>query len=300
MYKKGKLKIVTKYSETSQSISNVDIIEINIGGRPIVGYSPVDVDPQRMMFVNDFNLEDPVELDYVFHDRTGTNTYEWVEPMKEVPGEGALVPIVHGDNLDNFKTPGIYFREVAGSDANIVANVPDAVHNSTFVLEVLKAGKDGQIVQRITRCNKVSQIVCQRCFYVDTWGSWYTTQMNNQRVLWEGSYYMTAGHDIKLTDKISNMEKGITLVFSSYDAANKKPVDANFHFFDIPKRFVQDHAGRGVDIFLTNPGFTAIGHKYLYIHDDHITGHANNGETGSGSGVTYNNKYYVLRYVLGH
>lgn len=95
------------------------------------------------------------------------------------------------------------------------------------------------------------------------------------------------------------MEKGITLVFSSYDATNKKPHDANFHFFDIPNRFVNDHAGRGVSILLANPGFTAIGHKYLYIHDDHITGHANNGESGTGSGIAYRNNYYVLRYVLG-
>ena len=222
-------------------------------------------------------------------------TFTWVEQPAVIS-----LYVKNGDDLDKFTEPGVYCREVSGSATDVIANVPDAVHNSTFVLEVLPAGKEGQLVQRITRCNKVSQIVCQRCFYVDTWGAWYTTQMNDQRVLWEGAYYMTAGHDIKLSDKISNMEKGITLVFSSYDATNKKPHDANFHFFDIPKRFVNDHAGRGVSILLANPGFTAIGHKYLYIHDDHITGHANNGETGTGSGVTYNNKYYVLRYVLGH
>lgn len=299
MYRKGKLKVDTMYTEANHSVYEYNIVEITVGSAKLVGYSNVDVDPQRIIFVHGIDLANTTHLDYVFNNR-GTNTYEWIEPMKDVPSDGAVVPIVHGDNLDDFKTPGIYYREVAGSDANIVANVPDAAHNSTFVLEVLQAGKDNQLIQRITRCNKVSQIVCQRCFYADAWGSWYTTQMNDQRVLWKGAYYMTAGHDIKLSDKISNMEKGITLVFSSYDAANKKSVDANFHFFDIPKRFVQDHAGRGVDILLANPGFTAIGHKYLYINDDHITGHANNGETGTGSGITYNNKYYVLRYVLGH
>lgn len=221
-------------------------------------------------------------------------TFTWIEQPTVIN-----LYIKNGDDLDTFKTPGMYCRENSASATDVVLNVPDAIHTSTFVLEVLPAGKDGQLVQRITRCNKVSQIVCQRCFYADTWGPWYTVSMNDQRILWEGAYYMTAGHDIKLSDKISNMEKGITLVFSSYDATNKKPHDANFHFFDIPKRFVNDHAGRGVSILLANPGFTVIGHKYLYIHDDHITGHANNGDSGTGSGVTYNNKYYVLRYVLG-
>lgn len=288
--KYGKLKVNVDYGDGFISEAIYHIHSFSEGGVDISAV--VDTNSVDHTAQIHYDVDACVNPQKIFGDATNIK-YEWVT------APSLTGTIAHGSNLDDYKTPGIYSREVSANDSNIVANVPDAVHNSTFVLEVLPAGKDGQLVQRITRCNKVSQIVCQRCFYADAWGTWYTVSMNNQRVLWEGAYYMTAGHDIKLSDKISNMEKGITLVFSSYDAANKRPVDANFHFYDIPKRFVQDHAGRGVDILLTNPSFTAIGHKYLYIHDDHITGHANNGETGTGSGVTYNNKYYVLRYVLG-
>lgn len=286
----GKLKVTVDYGDGFMSEATYHAYHFADGG--------VDVSVLSDLNSVDHSAQVHYDVDVMKNPQgifgTATNVkYEWVEAPK------LTGTIPHGSNLDDYKTPGVYCRELPGSASNVVTNVPDAVHNSTFVLEVLPAGAEGHIVQRITQCNKVSQIVCQRCFYADAWGDWYTVSMNDQRILWEGAYYMTAGHDIKLSDKISNMEKGITLVFSSYDATNKKPHDANFHFFDIPKRFVNDHAGRGVSILLANTGFTAIGHKYLYIHDDHITGHANNGETGTGSGVTYNNKYYVLRYVLG-
>lgn len=289
--KYGKLKVTVDYGDGF--ISNAEyhvysFVECGTNVSAIMDVNSVDHTAQIH-----YDVDACVNPQHIFGDATNI-TYTWTI----APTVSGTIP--HGANLDDYKTPGIYCRELSGSDTNVVTNVPDAVHTSTFVLEVLPAGKDGQLVQRITRCDKVSQIVCQRCSYDGvSWGAWYATQMNDQRVLWEGSYYMTAGHNINLTDKISNMEKGITLVFSSYDATNKKPHDANFHFFDIPKRFVNDHAGRGVSILLANPGFTAIGHKYLYIHDDHITGHANNGESGTGSGIAYRNNYYVLRYVLG-
>ena len=40
--------------------------------------------------------------------------------------------------------------------------------------------------------------------------------------------------------------------------------------------------------------------KYLYIHDDKITGAEDNNKAGTASsGITYNTAGYVLRYVIG-
>ena len=57
----------------------------------------------------------------------------------------------------------------------------------------------------------------------------------------------------------------------------------------------------GVHTFeLTNGKFGSVATKYLYINDDRIVGHADNNATGtSGSGITYANNKFVLRYVLG-
>ena len=45
--------------------------------------------------------------------------------------------------------------------------------------------------------------------------------------------------------------------------------------------------------------FATIGTKYLYIYDNYIKGNAENDDSGTTSGITYNNAQYVLRYVIG-
>ena len=39
--------------------------------------------------------------------------------------------------------------------------------------------------------------------------------------------------------------------------------------------------------------------KYLYFTDTTITGHAGNTSSGTNSSISYNNKNYALRYVIG-
>ena len=61
------------------------------------------------------------------------------------------------------------------------------------------------------------------------------------------------------------------------------------------------HEGGGHSFMLTNDAtFDTIACKYLLIFNDRIEGHENNVKVGTGgSGITYNNKAYVLRYVIG-
>lgn len=125
---------------------------------------------------------------------------------------------------------------------------------------------------------------------------------HEQKVLWgddlASGMYMTAGHTATLTEKVSEQANGIILVFCYYNGAN----DTNWGWITrfIPKIMVELAPGEGHTIELTNGKFGSVGTKYLYINDGSISGHADNNLTGtSGSGITYANNKFVLRYVIG-
>lgn len=56
MYRKGKLKVDTMYTEPNHSIYEYNIVEMTVGSAKLVGYSNVDVDPQRIIFVHGMDL----------------------------------------------------------------------------------------------------------------------------------------------------------------------------------------------------------------------------------------------------
>ena len=55
----------------------------------------------------------------------------------------------------------------------------------------------------------------------------------------------------------------------------------------------------GYDCPLSRPKSSYFGHKYVYIYDTHIKGHADNVATGTANNVPYANNKWVLRYVFG-
>ena len=121
---------------------------------------------------------------------------------------------------------------------------------------------------------------------------------NSQKILWQGGMHMTADNTVNLSEKISEQKTGIVLVFSKY--SNGDVENNNFNSFFIPKIFVSLHNGCGSEFAIADNNFSKACHKYLYIYDDHISGHAQNSATGTGSsGITYANNAYVLRYVYG-
>ena len=117
------------------------------------------------------------------------------------------------------------------------------------------------------------------------------------KVLWSGSWYMTAGHVANLTEKITEQMYGAVLVFSRYE--NGAVADNNFQFFFVPKDFISQFKGYGCSFLLTANKFGAVATKYLYINDNYITGHADNNLTGTTNGITFNNAAFVMRYVIG-
>ncbi|MBR5889103.1 MAG: hypothetical protein IKY92_03585 [Akkermansia sp.] len=129
-------------------------------------------------------------------------------------------------------------------------------------------------------------------------GAWRAITFRGQKVLWEGGRYMTAGHTAELSEPVSLQDNGIVLVFSTY--SNGAPVDSNFQHFFVPKKFVEIMNGYGCTFQMNTVNFNYVAAKYLYIHDDYITGNESNNLSGTAtSGIVFNNAMYVLRYVLG-
>ena len=119
-------------------------------------------------------------------------------------------------------------------------------------------------------------------------------------VLWSGVWYMASTHTATLSDKISNQPRGVVLVWSIYQ--DGAAADSHFVHVFIPKQQVSSHSGKGVSMFLTNATAAIASNKYLYVSDSAITGHTNNDTASvanSGSGITCQNRYFVLRYVWG-
>lgn len=120
------------------------------------------------------------------------------------------------------------------------------------------------------------------------------TNMSTNKVLWTGGYYMTQIHTIYFTENgtrttISAQKNGIVLVWSAYQ--NGQTSNSNFNFTFIPKQFVTLFNGYGVTSLMSGTQGSAIANKYVYVHDDHITGKAENGTSTALN--------YVLRAVIG-
>lgn len=126
---------------------------------------------------------------------------------------------------------------------------------------------------------------------------------NDNQVLWdpgEGEgYYVSASHNIKLSQKISEQKNGIVLVWQAYSDGAAQAWEINMQF--IPKWFVKALSSKGVSFLLSDSNGARIGIKYVYVFDDHITGRDSNadGATKKNSGLTTTNKNWVLTKVIG-
>ena len=127
----------------------------------------------------------------------------------------------------------------------------------------------------------------------------WPVKTTKERLLWSGGYYMTAGHEIEFAERVRDQLTGIVLVWSEYVDGAAKDQTFTSHF--VPKQVIEKHPGTGHSFNMMTSNLAYFATKYLYIRDDGITGHANNNLTGTaaGSGITYANNRFVLRYVFG-
>lgn len=208
---------------------------------------------------------------------------------------GILQPTLPAEtDLNTVLTPNVYSG--LNITNNTYYNVPFT--KGSFTLRVEAAGPSGQIKQTITVCDKSSARIWERFYYTSAWGDWKCVYDMPGTVLWSGGYYMTSGHTITLSEKISAQPSGIVLVFSEYVDGEVK--NTTFTSCFVSKKVVSAHGGCGHCFQMITSNLAYFATKYLYISDAKIVGHDNNGLTGTGStGIKYTNNRFVLRYVIG-
>lgn len=126
-----------------------------------------------------------------------------------------------------------------------------------------------------------------------TWGDWKKQGLENNHVLWTGEYFMHGTQSINLSEAITSQKNGIVLVWSAYSGGAAQ--NSGWHYFFVPKRHVISHNGDGVRCTDAFYGMN----KYLYISDKIISGNAQNIQSGTYNGISYDNTNHVLREVLG-
>lgn len=126
----------------------------------------------------------------------------------------------------------------------------------------------------------------------------HTTEIENlkiNKILWQDAYVMNENQTANLSEKVSEQNTGIVLVFSAYSDGEAHDYGWYEHF--IPKKIVELHSGAGHDILIPDNSATygIRAAKYLYVNDTQIKG--NQGNVGTHGNL--NNSSVVLRYVIG-
>jgi hypothetical protein len=117
------------------------------------------------------------------------------------------------------------------------------------------------------------------------------------KVLWSGGHHMSANHTATLSESISSQPNGIVLVFSGYEGGVS---GGQISTFFVPKYVVSEHSGTSYMFIMSySASFYHIGCKCLYLNNTSIMGYETNSATGERNGITYENNYFVLKYVIG-
>lgn len=117
-------------------------------------------------------------------------------------------------------------------------------------------------------------------------------------MVWQCSHACKSNH--KSFAKVSDQASGIVLCWSGYDPVTGVTYEHNFVYTFVPRWHVTLHGGNGVSTPMFWGGsLSHIGNKYVYVADSKIIGNDNNKKYGTINGITYDNRYWVLRAVIG-
>ena len=134
-------------------------------------------------------------------------------------------------------------------------------------------------------------------------GRLYNTGNHGCKRLANGAWYMTGSQSVGLSDTVWNQAHGIVLVFSAYNPSSGQTYQFDWHTYFVPKTFFTDReSAEGyvlITTFLTNPTLNNIGTKHIRVYNNRVTGDDRNTQSGSGSGISFKNNEWVLRYVYG-
>lgn len=214
---------------------------------------------------------------------------------------------------DNPNESGLTSNELKAKFDKAGSDIKDYINNTLIdELETILDGYSSSISDQQTAINTVTTTANTNASNIGTLSSLNTstktnlvsainevnTHLSTSNVLWSGGYYMGSAQTANLNQSVTSQKNGIVLCWSAY--ANGQSQNYNWNFIFIPKQFVTTAGeGNGVSSFLVGSSLDAIGYKYVYVGDNSITGHDFNDDSGTKSGITYNNRLYVLRYVIG-
>ncbi len=228
-----------------------------------------------------------------------TEGIEFALPTKFSHAETPNSPIYlqSGQDFNDILEPGYYAIPNTAVSTTLL-NKPWTA-NATGGLYVMVEGDGMGKVQIAHRLSKGDGEIYERSYYQSAWGEWYRVHNGAGKILWTGGYYMTETHTITFSEPASKQPNGIVLVFSEYVDGAAKDTSITCHF--VPKIVIAKLPGVGHCINMCTSNLAYFATKYLYIKDTGITGHANNGLSGTaaGSGITYGNNRFILRYVIG-
>lgn len=212
----------------------------------------------------------------------------------EVPS--SVKYLEQGQDLNDVMTPGYY----AIPNTTVSASLLHKPWSGTMTgaLLVMSEGNTNQRIQLLHKSSRTEGAIYERCIYQGTWGDWHKIFDGDGTILWSGGMYMTETHKITFTEPASLQPSGIVLVFSEYYDGEAKNQSIVSHF--VHKKSIANHSGSGNCFWMMTSNGAYVATKYLYIRDDGLTGHANNGIVITGtSGITLTNNRFVLRYVIG-
>lgn len=131
-------------------------------------------------------------------------------------------------------------------------------------------------------------------------GGKYAAQNN---VLWSGGTsgaVMKGDQTVNLSQRVSEQTNGIVLCWSGYEPSTNAAQSHNFVYTFVPRWHVTAFGGAGISIPMFWGGsFLHVANKYVYVMDSRIVGNNNNIGAGTVNGITYDNRYWVLRAVIG-
>lgn len=116
------------------------------------------------------------------------------------------------------------------------------------------------------------------------------------KVLWSGVWWPNETQKGNLSESILAQPNGVVFAISRYYPDTGEAGNVNWTYYFVPKYHVKAHNGTG--IFMCNAYYGV--RKYIYVSATSFVGHADN-DAGKSStnGVAYDNRNYVLRYVIG-
>ena len=119
--------------------------------------------------------------------------------------------------------------------------------------------------------------------------------LKTNKILWQDAYFMNENQTANLSEKVSEQNTGIVLVFSAY--SDGEAHDYGWYEYFIPKTIVslQPNGGHSIIIPDNSATYGIRAAKYLYVNDTQIKG--NQGNVGTHGNL--NNSSVVLRYVIG-